>query len=80
MIEIVVDKLSYGWSPEEIHFQHPNLMLAQIHGALTHYYYYENQVEIDAQIQRRLEGADRLASSVFDHEFRRRLKSFKPGA
>ena len=62
MTEIVVDKLAYGWIPDEIHFQHPNLALAQIHGALT--YYYENQVEIDAQIQRRLEEADRLESSV----------------
>ena len=21
--EIVLDKIAYGWSPEEIHFQHP---------------------------------------------------------
>jgi hypothetical protein len=36
----VLDKLAYGWSPEEIHFQHPALSLAQIHAALS--YYYEN--------------------------------------
>ena len=47
--EIVLDKLAYGWSPEEIHFQHPHLSLAQIHAALT--YYYENQVHLDAQIR-----------------------------
>ncbi len=39
--EVVLDKIAYGSSPEEIHFQHPNLSLAQIHGALT--YYYEHQ-------------------------------------
>src|SRR5215467_14683266 len=28
--EIVLDKLAYGWSPEEMHFQHPHLSMAQI--------------------------------------------------
>ena len=37
VIEVVLDKLAYGWSPEEIHFQHPGLSLAQIHAALTYY-------------------------------------------
>lgn len=23
VIEVVLDKIAYGWSPEEIHFQHP---------------------------------------------------------
>jgi hypothetical protein len=23
VIEVVLDKLAHGWSPEEIHFQHP---------------------------------------------------------
>jgi uncharacterized protein (DUF433 family) len=32
--EVVLDKIAYGSSPEEIHFQHPNLSLAQIHGCL----------------------------------------------
>ena len=41
VLEVATAKLAYGWSPEEIHFQHPHLSLAQIHAALT--YYYENQ-------------------------------------
>ncbi len=44
VIEVVLDKLAYGWSPEEIHFQHPHLSLAQIHSALA--YYYENQEKL----------------------------------
>ena len=35
VIEVVLDRLAYGWSPEEIHFQHPDLSLAQIHAALA---------------------------------------------
>ena len=23
VIEVVLDKIAYGWSPEETHFQHP---------------------------------------------------------
>jgi uncharacterized protein (DUF433 family) len=46
--EIVLDKMAYGWSPEEMHLQHPHLSLAQIHAGLA--YYYDHQTEIDAQI------------------------------
>jgi uncharacterized protein (DUF433 family) len=73
--EVVLDKIAYGSSPEEIHFQHPNLSLAQIHGALT--YYYENQDKVDDQIRRGLEESDKLASQVSDPEFRRKLLSLK---
>ena len=48
--EVVLDKIAYGSSPEEIHFQHPDLPLAQIYAALT--YYYENQDRVDEQILR----------------------------
>jgi hypothetical protein len=29
--EAVLDNLAYGWRPEEIHFQHPDLSMPQIH-------------------------------------------------
>ena len=73
--EAVLDKIAYGSSPEEIHFQHPHLSLAQIHGALT--YYYENQDEVDEQIRRGLEESDKLAAQVSDAEFRRKLAGLK---
>jgi uncharacterized protein (DUF433 family) len=74
--EVVMDKIAYGSSPEEIHFQHPNLSLAQIHGALT--YYYENQDKVDEQIRRGLEESDKLAVHLSDAEFRRKLLDLKP--
>src|SRR5437867_13000605 len=58
--EIVLDKLAYGWSPEEMHFQHPHLSMAQIHAALA--YYYENQEKIDEESVRDLEEVDQLRS------------------
>lgn len=75
VLEVVLDKLAYGWSPEEIHFQHLNLSLAQIHGALT--YYYEHQEEVDAQIAARLCEADRLAQQMSDPVFRAKLASLR---
>ena len=38
VIEVTQDMIAHGWSPEEIHFQHPHLSLAQIHAALAFYY------------------------------------------
>lgn len=73
--EIVLDKIACGWSPEEIHFQHPHLSLAQIHAALA--YYYENQTEMDMQIQRGLQESDKLQSQVSDSVLRRKLNSLK---
>ena len=74
VIEVVLDNVTNGSSPEEIHFQHPNLSLAQIHGALT--YYYENQDKVDEQIKLGLEESDKLAAHVSNAEFRRKLGAF----
>lgn len=52
VIEIVLDVKAYGWSPEEVHFQHPHLSLGQIHSALA--YYWDHQEELDADIEKRL--------------------------
>ena len=43
VVEVVLDKMAYGWSP--------HLSMAQIHAALA--YYYEHQDEVDADIERR---------------------------
>src|SRR5206468_8873771 len=64
--EIVLDKLAYGWSPEEMHFQHPHLSMAQIHAALA--YYYENQDKLDDEIRRDLEEVDQLRSQSDNYD------------
>ena len=33
VIEVVLDKLAHGSSPEEMHFQYPHLSLSQIYAA-----------------------------------------------
>src|ERR1035437_4452907 len=69
--EVVLDKIAYGWSPEEMHFQHPHLSLAQIYRWLT--YYYVNQSQLDAQIRHGLEESAQLTSQVSDADPRRKL-------
>jgi|SRR5260370_37807258 uncharacterized protein (DUF433 family) len=50
VIEVVLDKIGYGLSPEETHQSYPDLSLSQIHAALS--YYYDHQAEFDAEIDR----------------------------
>jgi uncharacterized protein (DUF433 family) len=50
--ELVLEKTAYGWSPEELHFQHPDLSLGQIHSALA--YYWDHRPELERDLERRL--------------------------
>ena len=72
-VEVVLDKLAYDWSPDKIHEQHPHLSLAQIHAAFT--YYYDNQTEIDAEIQDQLREYDEARALAGESEFRKKLRS-----
>jgi uncharacterized protein (DUF433 family) len=72
VIEVVVDKLAHGSSPEEIHFQYPHLSLAQIHAALA--YYYDHQTELDAEINRRWQEVNDLAAQEGESPLRTRLR------
>src|SRR6266704_3595146 len=55
VVELVMAQIAHGWSPEELHFQHPYLTLGQIHAALA--YYWDHQKELDADMDRRLQFA-----------------------
>jgi uncharacterized protein (DUF433 family) len=58
VIELVLGRMAYGWSPEELHFQHPYLTLGPIYSALA--YYWDHQEELDRDIEKRLEFVDQL--------------------
>jgi len=75
VVEVVLDKIAYGWSPEEMHFQHPHLSMAQIHAALS--YYYEHQAEVDADIERRDRYVEELRAQQPDSPLRQRLRALK---
>lgn len=73
VIEIVLDRLGYGWSPEEIHFQHPHLSLAQIHAALG--YYYDHQAKLDEQMAMDEREIEDLRSARSESPIVQRLKA-----
>src|SRR5258705_3042709 len=62
VVELVLDHLAYGWSPEELHFQHPTLSMGQIHSALA--YYWDHKAELDADIERRRKYAEEERSKA----------------
>ncbi|MCA1629728.1 MAG: DUF433 domain-containing protein [Acidobacteria bacterium] len=75
VVEVAIDKLAHGSSPEEIHFQYPHLSLAQIHAALA--YYYDHQAELDADIEKRRIDAEELAARASDEKLRGKLIASK---
>lgn len=72
VVEVVLDHLAYGWSPEEMHYQHPHLSLAQIHAALGHCY--DHQAQFDQEIAEGLRRAEGEAAKNSDSPARRRLR------
>jgi uncharacterized protein (DUF433 family) len=73
VIEVALDQLAHGWSPEEIFFQHyRQLSLAQIHAALS--YYYEHQAEFDREIAQQIEEVKQLRAETKDSPGRQRLR------
>lgn len=58
VIELVVEKIAYGWSPEELHFQHPYLTLGQIYSALA--FYWDHVEELNQDIKRRLQNVEQI--------------------
>ena len=75
VIEIALDKLAHGSSPEELHFQYPHLSMAQIHTALA--YYYDHQQELDAEILQRLGEVNELAARQANAPLQQKLRRLR---
>jgi uncharacterized protein (DUF433 family) len=72
VVELVLEKTAYGWSPEELHLQHPYLTLGQIYSALA--YYADHQEELDRDIERRAERMGRIERSAGSSPLLRHLR------
>ena len=73
VIELVLERTAYGWSPEELFFQHPYLTLGQIYSALA--YYWDHQEELDRNIEQRLQFVDRVQRAINPSPLAARLKA-----
>lgn len=73
VIELVLDSVAYGWSPDELQFQHPYLTLGQIHSALA--YYWDHKEELDRDIECRLERVEQIRREVGPSQLVERLNA-----
>lgn len=74
VIEVVLDKVADGLSPEEIIQQHyGRFSLAQIYAALA--YYYDHQAAFDAEIERQMREVEVLRAQTLDSPGRKRLRA-----
>lgn len=73
VLELVLERTAYGWSPEELQYQHPFLSLGQIYSALA--YYYDHQEDIDKDIEQRLQRIDHIQKGKGPSPLAARLKA-----
>jgi len=72
VIELVMAQKAHGWSPEELHFQHPYLSMSQVHSALA--YYWEYKETLDADIAYRLDYAEQSRQETGSSPLAARLR------
>jgi uncharacterized protein (DUF433 family) len=71
--ELIMSRIAYGWSAEEMHFQYPFLTMSQIHSALS--YYWDNKTAIDSAIATDFQSAEEMRIRAGETPFVVRLKS-----
>lgn len=72
VIEVALDHLAHGSSPEVINSEYPHLSLAQIYAALS--YYYDHRPEFDEEIERQVQEVEALTAKTGVSPLRRRLR------
>ncbi|MGD1804753.1 DUF433 domain-containing protein [Dapis sp. BLCC M126] len=73
VVELITSVKAYSWKLEELHDNYPHLSMSQIHCALA--YYWDNQVEIDADMEKRYEYVEKLRREAGESPFVKRLKA-----
>lgn len=73
VVELVAEVKAYGWSPEELAFQHPHLTLAQVHSALA--YYWDHRAELEKDLSRRIALAGEIRREAGEHPLIAKLRT-----
>ncbi len=74
VIEVVLDKVGWGLTPEQMMEAHPGMFtLGQIHAALS--YYYDHQAEYDAEIERQHREVEELRRQSLNSPGRQKLRA-----
>ena len=75
VVELALEKVAWGLSPEQILENHPYLSLAQIHAALA--YYYDHKTEFDAEIEQQAQRTDALRARAGETPFEKHLREHR---
>lgn len=75
VVEVVLHVRTAGITPEQLHLDLPHLTLGQIHSALA--YYWDHQAELDTDIRRRREYAERLREEHGQPPVAERLRALR---
>jgi len=73
VVELITAHLTYGWSPEELHFQYPHIALGKVYSALA--YYWDHQASLDADMKQRLEKVEILQRQAPQSRIAQNLKA-----
>jgi len=75
VVELVMAQRAHGWSPEELHFQHPELSLGEIHSALA--YYWDHRAELDRDIEQRSRQVDQIRREIGSSPLAEKLRTLR---
>lgn len=75
VVELVMAQQAHGWSPEELHFQHPYLSLGEIHSALA--YYWDHRDGLDRDIERRTRLVEEIRQEIGPSPLADRLRALR---
>lgn len=73
VMHLIMNKMAYHWTPEQMQENYPHLSLAQVHAAML--YYYEHQPELDQQIKEDLKAADEAQAQAGESPIATRLRA-----
>ncbi len=71
--QIAMDYLTHGWSVDEICHQHPYLLPAEAHAAMT--YYFDHPAAIEAEIQQEVTDLQAIRATAPASRFRARMQA-----
>lgn len=75
VVDIALGKIAYGWSPEEIQYQYPQLTLGQVYSALA--YYSDRQEDFEREIENQLQEINQKRKGTRPSPIVKKLKAKK---
>lgn len=72
VVELITSIKAYNWGPEELLQNYPHLTLSKIYSALA--YYWDYQQQIDADLERRYQEAEKLRREAGESPLVKKLR------